>query len=698
MPLTSPLGLSGILASTMDASVRFNLTWLDYSVIAFPVVLAFAVTLYMRRYTRSVSDYLAAGRSAGRYLISTAQMEMGITAGGVVTAMEVFSQTGFSMGLWGGFIGFFYFLLAMSGLITYRFRETRALTFHQFFEVRYSKGVRVFATFINVVSSLLTIGIALPVAARFFVYFLGLPLVVPVGSFAIPTYVLLMIFTMMLALYFAFSGGQLTIMTTDCLEGVISSFLYLVVAFTILVLFSYDQMGTALSMGKPGESYLDPFDIGKRPNFDYIYLLLSWAMTVYYWRGNAWGAAFAASAKTAHESQMAVVLGIWRGMAAGAMGGLIGLGAFTLIHSPDFAGHADAVRVYLETTIPLQDIQLRTQLLLPTALGVLLPAGVKGSLCAVLFMGMIAGSAAGLQNFSNGFIQDLILPYYKKRLEPARHILILRLTTVCVTIYMVIFGIFFKFTDYLVFVTQLMSAIYLAGIGAVVWGGLYWRRGTTQGAMVALVVGSILAGIGVIVQMFWQNIQPHLCTLFGPGSISDWLNAGDHALKFPFNGQYIAASIAGLSLLLYVVVSLLTCREPYDLDKLLHRGKYQVDSEKKVEIKKGFRLSRLAGVNENFSLGDRRLAYFTFFWGLTPNVCNLVVVIWNVGFGYWPWEWWWGWHYFWSVGIPIVGGVITTIWFTWGVSKDMYHLFKDLKVEKIDVTDDGQILKEEKPH
>ena len=39
-------------------------------------------------------------RTAGRYLICTAQMEMGLTATGVAAAMESFSRTGYSLGLW----------------------------------------------------------------------------------------------------------------------------------------------------------------------------------------------------------------------------------------------------------------------------------------------------------------------------------------------------------------------------------------------------------------------------------------------------------------------------------------------------------------------------------------------------------------------------------------------------------------------
>jgi SSS family solute:Na+ symporter len=691
----SPSGIAAciFLAAISDSAAGLRLGWLDISIIALPLLLAFALTLYMRRFSASVADYLAAGRTAGRYLICTAQMEMGLTAAGVAAGMETFSRTGFSLNMWDGFRGFIYFLLAMSGLITVRFRETRSFTFHQFFEVRYGKALRVGVTLVNVLSSLFTMGIGPMVAARFFVYFLGLPIVLHIGPLAIPTYGVAMVVLMSASLYFAFIGGQLTIMTTDCVEGVVSSFLYLLIAFSILSLFSYHQMGEALMHSQPGQSYLDPFDVGKRPDFGYTFIILGFLMTTYAWRGNAWNAGFAASAKSAHEGQMAVVLGIWRGLGASLMGGLIGLGAFTLIHSADFAAHASAVQAHLSATITdPRDAQLKQQLLLPTALGMLLPAGVRGALCAVLLMGFIASMASGVFGFSNGLVQDMILPLLGRRLQPRRHILLLRLTAVAMAIYTIAFGLLYHIPDYLALVTQLMSAIYLAGIGAIVWGGLYWRRGTNAAAWTALIAGCSLSLILLLVQQFWTDLLPPLHRHFGDGPIYAWLSASGS--RPPINSQILAAAVSAICLILYVTVSLLTCRVPYDLDKLLHRGKYRLeaDGEPPVALAGKFRFSKLAGVNENYSKGDRRIAYFTFWWGITPNLIGILVVVWNLAVARWSLAMWWKWNYFWSVLIPLVAGVITTIWFTWGVSKDLLQLFRDLERQQIDVTDDGQVF------
>ena len=127
-----------------------NLTTLDLFVMGVPLVVVFAVAIVMRRYLRSVADFLAASRCAGRYVICVSAAEIGAGVMGMIGGWEIFQETGFSLGIWGGFTGFVWFMFTLNGVMTFRFRETRCLTFHQFFELRYSKSLRVIATFLNI--------------------------------------------------------------------------------------------------------------------------------------------------------------------------------------------------------------------------------------------------------------------------------------------------------------------------------------------------------------------------------------------------------------------------------------------------------------------------------------------------------------------------------------------------------------------
>ena len=91
-------------------------------------------------------------------------------------------------------------------------------------------------------------------------------------------------------------------------------------------------------------------------------------------------------------------------------------------------------------------------------------------------------------------------------------------------------------------------AIYVGGAGAVIIGGLYWKKGTTEGAWSALITGSGLAVGGILARLIWP--------------------------EFPLNGMQVSFTACLSAVVVYVVVSLLTCKEDFNMDRLLHRGQY----------------------------------------------------------------------------------------------------------------------------
>jgi SSS family solute:Na+ symporter len=461
----------------------------DVLIILVPLAFVLGISIYLKRYMRSVADFLAASRCAGRYLICTALAETGSSVMLLITALEVFSKTGFSLNFWNTARDIIFFFVAVFGLVVYRFRETRALTFHQFFEMRYSRGLRVFASFLAVFSGIFNFGVQPAVGARFFVYFCDLPRHMLIGPLHVPTYVVIMFVLMGISLYFALSGGQISVMITDCIEGVISGFFYLIIAIFIICTISVSQMHDALTSGVPGASFVDPFEIGGRQDFNGIYILLSIALSFYYYRGTAWQQGFAAAAKTAHEGRMAQILGNWRGYSYIAMSVLISIAAFTVLHHADFAPQQAMVRDGLET---IENAQLRTQMSMPMALGAFLAPGVKGCLLSILLFGLLAAQGVQLHGHGSTILQDVIMPLRKKPFEPRAHVRWLKVTVFCVAAFACSFSIIFKPVDYLVMIVALIGAIYLGGIGFVVWGGLYWKRGTNAGAWTAMIIGSSL--------------------------------------------------------------------------------------------------------------------------------------------------------------------------------------------------------------
>ncbi|MGE4489826.1 MAG: sodium:solute symporter [Kiritimatiellales bacterium] len=640
--------------------------WIDWIAVCVPLVLVTAIAAYTGRFLKSVADYMAGGRCAGRYMLCVARGEMGAGAAVFVAMFEIFSKAGVTY-LWWNWISMLTFLLvAITGFVVYRFRETRALTLAQFFEMRYSRRFRIFAGGLGFVAGIMNFGIIPAIGARFFVYFLGLPQKLLLGGIEIPTYVVLMAVLLAITVYLTVSGGQITVMITDCASGLMDQWMFLVVIAAMLCMFSWSQISTSLLDCPPGQSLMNPFDSLRLQDFNLWYVLMSVFVAVY--GTMAWqnASAYNSAARTPHESRMGNVLGRWREFSKLLTMTVLALGAVTFMKHQDFAAQSSGIQGILDQ---IGNPQIREQMRVPTALSILLPAGIKGILCAIVLTGIFGGDTTHLHSWGSMFVQDIILPLRKKPLSPQQHIRALRLAMLGVAVFAFLFGTFFSQTEYVAMWFRITMAIYIGGAGSVIIGGLYWKRGTTAGAWAAMLVGSGLSVGGIIVR---QMV---------PG--------------FPLNGMEISFYSTLLAIGIYVAVSLLTGRKSFNLDRMLHRGEYAVKTDQTdvavTQSAKGFRWSKLIGIDEKFSRSDRWISGSVFLWSVFWVVVLIVGCIWNA---IQPWSnhvwsvfWWWS-----AIMIPLAISVGTTVWFTIGVLKDLRRFFTALQKERVDDADDGTVV------
>jgi len=385
---------------------------------------------------------------------------------------------------------------------------------------------------------------------------------------------------------------------------------------------------------------------------------------------------------------MASILGNWRGYSYSAMWVLVSLAAFTTMHHPDFAPLQGKVAAGLQH---FGTPQLQTQMRLPMALGILFAPGVRGAFCAIVFFGLLASQGAQLHSYGSTVLQDVILPLRKKVFGPKEHIYWLRFSVFGVAAFACLFSLLFKPVDYLIMITTLIGAIYLGGIGVVVWGGLYWKRGSTAGAWAALIIGGGLGIVFNLGQQFWIKLSPLLVKLAGPGRCGTYL--ATHAEKCPLNGQQLSLIIALTAVAAYFVVSLLSRQAPANMDALLHRGAYRIQSENVVAAltKKRFWLARFLDVDEHFTRGDKILTYATFAYTTFWQVVAVGILIWTVTIGQLSTNWWFNYTMVTAVWLTVSIGAIVTVWFTIGVIRDLRELFRALKnIQRID-TDDGTV-------
>lgn len=347
------------------------------------------------------------------------------------------------------------------------------------------------------------------------------------------------------------------------------------------------------------------------------------------------------------------------------------------------------------------------QMRVPMALKYILPVGLVGVFCALCIFLMISTDTTYLHSWGSILVQDLILPIRGRPFTPRHQLTLLRCLVASVAVFAFFFSYLFGQVDYILMFFAITGAIWLGGAGACIVGGLYWNRSTTAGAFTALIVGSGIAMFGAVGQQLWAGtIYPMLVE-------QGWLEAVTRIVegisrpmepfviwrvtpdRFPINSQEIYAGSMLLSVGLFVLVSLLTCRKPFNMDRMLHRGKYQVEGKKVEHRIKGVKdaLRKLIGINEEYTRGDKILTWSVFIWSFVWAFlcCFVGVAVWNT-ISPWPDEWWATWFFINNFAIAGIIGIVSTVWFTWGGTRDLFRMFRDLKERDVNILDDGRVI------
>lgn len=721
----------------------------DWIIVAFMLALVAGIGLYTQRFVKGVADFLAAGRVAGRYVVSVSSGEAGLGLISVVAIWEMYYKSGFAVGFWSAIGTPIALLMTITGYCIYRYRETRAMTMGQLLEIRYSRRFRIFAGCLSALSGIINYGLFPAVGARFVVYFCGLPPQLTVLGMQWPTFAVLMAVFLSIGVLLATLGGQLTVMTTDCVMGMLSYPIYLIVVFYCLSQFSwFQEIAPALMARPPGQSMLNPFDTAALRDFNLFYIFVGIFASVYGGAGITWlgTQGYNAAAINAHEQKMARILGTWRGGFGSTMIILTAAIGYAYFNHANFAGEAAASRLDLDRTA-LHDVApayvpnaaeptradldgaietlresapgtyatydtIRKQMTVPVAIRDILPVGILGLFCALMVFLLISTDSTYLHSWGSILVQDIVLPLRKKPFTPKEQLFWLRVAIALVAVYAFFFSLFFGQATYILMFFAITGAIW-AGAGAVIIFGLYWSRGTTAAAWTALITGAGIAVGGFILINTWASVlYPALAQ--SPQFLA-WLSGAVENFSKPFepiilwrvdpksffmNGQEVnfLAMISAISS--YFVVSLLTCREKFNMDRMLHRGAYRREDEHLAEPpvvaarRKGVGavLKAMSGIDSNFTKGDKILSWSVMIYSLGYGFGSfLLIVIWNV-ISPWPAEWWS--IKFFITGIVIAGavGLVSTFWFSIGGTIDLIRMFKRLHGHRVSEADDGRVI------
>ena len=655
------------------------MTWYDWLILILPVCFVMYMGFYTRRYVRGVSDFLSAGRLCGRYVISMGDVANSLSIIGLVGYIEMRYKTGFSVGFWSSIIAPLWIVLGLTGYISYRFRETRAMSLGQFLEMRYSRRFRIAAAGLRSLAEMLANMIMPAIAARFFIQMLDLPQTYHVLGIELSTYVSLMVLFLTLAISLICFGGTLALIITDTIQGMI---LYPALACFVVFLFWKFSVGgeimPVMADRVAGESFINPYDISKLRDFNLFTVVIVAVYGTVMNRANWIGAGYSSAAKSPQEQKMAGLLGTWRNAIINVFYVLIAAALIAFLNHRNFASEANAVRKDLATrvandvfkndahsrevvkaaveTVPPQiheigvdpplsqadnldtaflDVihaalkddarvrktaeldaagvtgedrekalidaegkandafqQCRTlynQQNLSVTMRALLPPGLFGLFALLLFLAMLSTDDTRIYSAALTIAQDVVLPLKKKPFTPRGHLWMIRIVSIGIGVFFLAGSYWMKQMDYYNMFVVLVCAMWEGGAGAIMTFGLYTRVGTTAGAWTALVTSVSLSISYVFVQLKWaETVYPAIAKAGLVESFDRalrWLSSPFEpyihwemdAVKCPVNAIEFNFFLSVLCALLYLGISKLTCKKPFNMERMLHRGKYAIE-------------------------------------------------------------------------------------------------------------------------
>jgi SSS family solute:Na+ symporter len=717
-----------------------------------PLVGILALTHYTKRYVQNVADFISAGRCARRYLLSNAVGESGSGVCNTVGIVERLMIAGFVVVFWDGLMTPLILLLAVTGFVIYRYRQTRVLTLAQFFEERYSRRFRLFMGFLIFLAGVFNYGIFPLASTLFFKAFLGLPDSFDLWGLQVSTNLAIIGSYLTMTLALIIFGGQITLMITDCAEGIFTHLAYLIIVVVIFSVVSWQQVAEVLggmcdspSMAVAAQhSLVDPFNAFAVKDFNFFAAFLGMLGTIYLcgsWQG---GHGFRSAARTPHEGRMASILAGWRGYARTLILVVIAIGALTYLRHPDFqdrtanlkdriaavpspsgapvprpsdatpigsqswfegknltvAPTGDPVQDRLQSTlrtqdgtvIPAESIQRQRQQAPFMALADMLPVGVKGLMLVIMIMGLFAGDGNHIISWGSILAQDVIVPLRGRPLTTKQHLALLRWSAVIVASIAFTISMLLPLSVPIIIWWAISGSLYNGGAGAVLIGGLYWSRGTVQGAWAATILSVPLSIATVILSNNWWGSKTWLISIGYPEAIS--------------GGFWLSFFVMVIAVLLYIGISLLTCRRPFDLKSILSRAAQHQESQILEPTKtRAPLLHRILGIDAQFTRGDRIIAYSIFGYGML--MFGLVI-----GMASWQYLLPWtlnllnvdpetiqalklgpaGWTRLWlcfGLIFPGVIALVTLVWFGIGGIIDLRHFFRDMKNLRRDANDDG---------
>lgn len=503
----------------------------DWWIVGVYMLIATIPGFLCRKYIKGQDDFLIAGRSLNIWL---ATATLTATEMGLITVMymaQMGFRNGFSAMIVGVIAGGTTLFVGLSGFMVAGLRRSGVTTLAEYYEKRYSRGVRVLGGIIIATAGILNYGVFLKVEAAFVSTITGVPdmtatvhdgdgnwkvtiqkvpaqaslapsapaagesspaqaSVAPAGAkvYQISSIRLVMSILVVIVLLYVLLGGMVSVVLTDYIQFIV---LTAGIGLTTWWVIKHPNVGgfagmiDAVQQHRPGYG-LDPTTTmevtnpgtGLKALMGFGWLWIIWQCM--HWTGsNTWQTqAF----RTAATDSPRTAKTMWCLTAVNFFGRAI---------IPMLWGVA-AIAFLSKTMSPADFARMDSMKGMPTMLGYL-PAGLVGFMLAGLLAALMSTHSSYMLAWSGVITEDLVVPLLRAvgiNLPSWSRIWITRLFILCLGAFLIWFGLWYEFKEMVWGYLSVTGTMYVAGAAALIAMGLYWRRASTLGAYLGLVLGA----------------------------------------------------------------------------------------------------------------------------------------------------------------------------------------------------------------
>jgi SSS family solute:Na+ symporter len=161
----------------------------------------------------------------------------------------------------------------------------------------------------------------------------------------------------------------------------------------------------------------------------------------------------------------------------------------------------------------VDDAALQLQAM-PAFLGQLLPVGIIGLIAAAMLAAFMSTHDSYLLCWASVIAYDIAVPLSRGRIGERGCLWLTRLGIVLIGVFLLVWGLWYPLGQNLWDYMAVTGAIYFAGAFALLVGGLYWKRASQTGAMLALLSGAgALLGLKPVQELFGLDLRSEVVGL-----------------------------------------------------------------------------------------------------------------------------------------------------------------------------------------